>query len=139
MFFNKKITMKQLAGTIINKCIAKRIFINMDRLMFLLTIIFLADKNMAKPRLITTGITVKNHKINIEKLRYDLSYDLIITFTKFVDYDILLPIRLNSVVNTVIDKYAKADQTIIDTIINGFTTDKDDRLLYKINNTIYKA
>ena len=141
MFFNKKITMKQMAGTIINKCIAKNIFITMDRLMFLLTITFLADKNMEKSRLITTGITVKNKKINVEKLRYTraLSDDIIITFTKFVDYDILLPIKLNNVVNTIIDRYAKADQNVIDEIIKGFTTDKDDRLLYKVNHIIYKA
>lgn len=60
-------------------------------------------------------------------------------FNKFVDYDILLPIKLNNVVNTIIDKYGNAEQTEIDEIINGFTTDKDDRLLYKIGNVIYKA
>ena len=60
-------------------------------------------------------------------------------FNKFVDYDILLPIKLNNVVNTIIDKYGNAEQTEIDEIINGFTADKDARLLYKIGNVIYKA
>ena len=139
MFFNKPITMKQLAGTVINKCVAKRIELTMDRLMFLLTIIFLADKHLDTPRIVTTGITVRCGKINVDNLRWDLGFDRAVIFTNFVDYDILLPNKLNSLVDEIINGYANKNFGEIKDIINKFNTDSDNRLLYKLGDNIYKA
>lgn len=139
MFFNKPITIKQLAGTIINKCVAKRIELTIDRLMFLLTIVFLADKHLGTPRIATTGITVRCGKINVENLRWDLAFNNFIVFTNFVDYDILLPTKLNSLVDEIINRYAKKNFNEVQDIINKFNTDSDYRLLYKLGDNIYKA
>lgn len=139
MFFNKPITMKPLAGTVINKCVAKRIELTMDRLMFLLTIMFLADKHLDTPRITTTGITVRCGKINVDNLRWDLGFDRAVIFTNFVDYDILLPTKLNGLVDEIINRYAAKPFSEVNDIISKFNTDSDYRLLYKLGDNIYKA